>query len=104
MKSRAIFALCSIGDRQQISFLNDTEELLTLTVLEKVAAYFNKPFSYFFDENNEMGNEAESYKDKYYLLLEKYNACLEANAGIESKVLKAGKSIVDAVDKPELKK
>jgi len=44
------------------------------------------------------------WKEKYYQLLEKYNECLEASAGIKSKVSKSGKPIVNAVDKPELKK
>ena len=52
------------------------KKTMKVDTLERIAIYFDKPISYFFDEV-EITSPDMVPKEKYYELLEKYNNCLE---------------------------
>lgn len=48
---------------------------MKVETLEKIASYFDKPMSWFFDEDVDVVEN--DYKEKYFELLEKYSLLLE---------------------------
>ena len=58
------------------------KETLQIAVLEKIASILGVPAAVFFEETNNIVSEhsieyQSDWREKYYLLLEKYNKCLE---------------------------